>query len=418
MIRYFLILIFCLLYPLAHYSCGNFVDHQNARIESLPTIQKLTFYSDVLKENRVLLVRLPKGYQQTKRKYQVLYVLDAEFHFQHTASAIEFLSECGYQLLNPMMPQVIVVGIVNVDRNRDYTPTACTEQGTLRFPTSGKGERFLKFFEIEVIPLIDSKYRTHPCRVITGWSFGGLFTVFAFLERPHLFNAYVAMSPSLWWDKKFLVKRAETLLRSGGMSKKTLVVTLGSAEQGGGDISIGDSVYRSFLPLMREEPAKDLDFRLIKIPEEGHYYVPYKAIYEGLKALYVDWILPEDDLNKGTVTVKRFYESLSLKYGYKVELPESSYYRLTWRLFQQGKVGEAIKTALECLKRYPALSYSHYLAGRLYHLQNNTELAIKYYTKACEIEKTNPIPDSEWLGTYEYHLKSLVIDKKQDQSII
>ena len=122
------------------------------------------------------------------------------------------------------------------------------------------------------------------------------------------------------------------------------------------NISIGDSVYGSFLQLMKGKSAKDLDFHFVEIPEEGHYYVPYKAIYEGLKTLYLDWILPANEVNKGTGAVERFYENLSKKYGYKIELPESSYYRLTWLLHQQGKVEAAIKTAIKCLKRFPGFS--------------------------------------------------------------
>ena len=152
-IKCFIIIICCVLFVTN--SWVNSVVGQNVKVENFVTIQKLTFHSDVLKEDRILLVRLPKGYLQTKQRYQVLYLLDAEFHFQQTAAAVEFLSECGYLVQNHMMPQVILVGIVNVDRNRDYTPTACPEQGTLHYPTSGKGERFMKFFEAELIPFID-----------------------------------------------------------------------------------------------------------------------------------------------------------------------------------------------------------------------------------------------------------------------
>ena len=184
-------------------------------------------------------------------------------------------------------------------------------------------------------------------------------------------------------------------------------MTLGNREKGGGNISIGDSVYKSFLPLMKGKSAKDLDFRFLEIPEEGHYHVPYKAIYEGLKSLYADWILPADEVNKGANSVERFYENLSKKYKYKIELPESSYYRLIWSLFRKGKAEVAIKTAQKCLERFPELSYSNYILGRMYHLHNKTELAMKYYKRALEIERKNPVPDSELIGTYDSHFQSL-----------
>ncbi len=386
---------------LVTHSWANSFVGQKVKVENFVTTQTLTFHSHILNEERVLLVRLPKYYQQSKQKYQVVYLLDAEFHFQQAAAAVEFLSECGYLTQNRMMPQVILIGIVNVDRNRDYTPTVSPVQGPLRFPISGQGERFGKFFKTELIPLIDSKYRTHPYQVIMGWSLGGLFSVYVFLNQPDLFQAYVAISPSLWWDGNLMVKRAKSLIDKNKISKKPLVLTLGSLEQGGGIISIGDSVFRGFLPLMRDPSAEGIDFRYVSIQGEGHSYVPFRAIYEGLKALYSDWILPGDVVNKGQIAVKNFYEKLGHKYGYRMELPELAYIRLTWSLFQQKKKKAALETAMTFLKKFPELPSSHFLVGRMCQLQNKPELAKKFLTEAHEIERSNAIPDSEWLGIYK-----------------
>ena len=102
---------------------------------------------------------------------------------------------------------MIIVAIVNVDRNRDYTPTYAPKQkGGLEFPTSGKADKFLEFLKSELFPYVESNYRTQPYRIITGWSLGGLFTVFTYLEHPEYFSAYLAISPSLWWDNESMLK--------------------------------------------------------------------------------------------------------------------------------------------------------------------------------------------------------------------
>jgi predicted alpha/beta superfamily hydrolase len=151
--------------------------------------------------------------------------------------------------------QMVIVGIVNIDRNRDYTPTYAPEQpGNLQFPTSGKADKFTRFLSSDLIPYIDSHYKTQPYRILAGWSLGGLFTVHTFFENPQLFSAYLAVSPSLWWDKDMYVKRTETILSSGKISNKPLTVTVGTLE--GGDI--GRSVRDGFVRVMKEKLRQDL----------------------------------------------------------------------------------------------------------------------------------------------------------------
>jgi predicted alpha/beta superfamily hydrolase len=170
-----------------------------AQTESLVTAERITLHSTVLGEERKVVVRLPEGYDTSETRYPVLYLLDGEFFFQQAAAAVQFLSEnayVDYAAINQPIPKLIVVGIVNVDRNRDFTPTHAPVQGQSRFPTSGEAEEFLDFLETELIPLIDGRYRTHQYRILSGWSLGGLLTVHAFLDRPGLFSAYLAISGS------------------------------------------------------------------------------------------------------------------------------------------------------------------------------------------------------------------------------
>ncbi|UCC43715.1 MAG: hypothetical protein JSU65_11390, partial [Candidatus Zixiibacteriota bacterium] len=103
-------------------------ESQEPQVSSISIGERLTFYSEVLGEERTMLIALPKGYHDVKEGYPVLYVLDGEFFFYQAHSAVQFLSECTY-IRTPPVPQMIVVGIVNVDRNRDYTPNHTPVQG-------------------------------------------------------------------------------------------------------------------------------------------------------------------------------------------------------------------------------------------------------------------------------------------------
>jgi predicted alpha/beta superfamily hydrolase len=134
--------------------------------------EKLKISSKILNEDREVLIRVPKDYDYSDTKYPVLYVLDGEFFFQQVNGVVTFLSECSY-IYNKPIPEMIVVAIINIDRNRDYTPTYAPNQlGSLYYPTSGGAERFFNFLEKELIPEIDSQYRTQSFRTLAGWSFG------------------------------------------------------------------------------------------------------------------------------------------------------------------------------------------------------------------------------------------------------
>ncbi len=361
---------------------------------------KAEIHSKLLNENRTILIGLPQDYHRSRQKYPVLYLLDGEFFFEQALAAVRFLSELGY-IRNQPIPPMIIVGIVNVDRNRDYTPTFAPQQaGGLEFPTSGRAGKFSEFLKAELFPFIDSNYRTQPYRILSGWSLGGLFTVYAYLEHPDLFSAYIAMSPSLWWDGDLYVKRADSYLARGLISDKPLVVTIGTQEGG----NIGRTVRDGFISRMKKGLGKGNVFRTVDIPDEGHSYVPYKAIYEGLKSLYSDWTMPGEVLQDGLAGVQSFYRNLSQKYGYTIDVPESAYFNLANYIYSQGSAEEAVKISKLCIEVYPESPFAHFGLGRLHQLMGEMESAAECYRKAIAHEMAAPDPDSERLVMYRINL--------------
>ena len=372
--------------------------------------EKIVVKSNVLGEDRAVLVRWPKNYHITDKKYPILILLDAEFFFYQAIAAVEFLSECGYISTKPI-PEMIIVGVVNIDRNRDYTPTFAPKQReVLEFPTSGKAEEFLEFLEKELIPLVDEKYRTHPFRILAGWSLGGLLTIHSFLYHSELFSAYLAISPSLWWDEDLYVERTKSLLSQGKVSDKPLIVSIGSLE--GGDI--GRSVRDGFIPLLTSQLKKSSRFKAVELPQEDHNFGPYKAFLAGLRALYSDDLIPEEIIDKGIDAVNSYYENLSEKYGYKVLTPESTYSQLASSLYKQDKKSQALEVAKAYLQEYPESSYAHYYVGIRYLKEQLIELAEEHLRKALEIELSHFVPDSEKIFIYNYMMQE--IKKKKGKS--
>lgn len=371
--------------------------------EWLPGPEKITFRSEVLGEERTILVRLPEGYEETTRKYPVLYVLDGEYFFQQAVSAVQFLSELGYAVGQQPIPELIVVGVVNVDRDRDYTPTHAPEQsqGRLSFPTSGGAGAFREFLESEVFPLVESRYRAHPDRTLSGWSLGGLFTVHTYLEHTSLFSRFLAISPSMWWDDSVLVKDTRELLRrDDSLSPRLLVITLGTLE--GGDMD--GSVRKLFAPLLMTQGPPNLAFTFREIPDEGHSYVPYKAYYDGLLAAFAEWMVPTEVLREGLAAVEIFFENLSDQYGYPVDVPLSAYRLLSVTL---PELEPALEAAHVAAREYPHSSAAHVALGRLQQMAGDRDAARESLRKALELELERQVPQSENLKAIRARLQVL-----------
>ena len=160
----------------------------------------LTLESEILKEDRILNIYLPNGYNEaTDKEFPVIYLLDGTINedFLHVVGLIQFGS---FSWIN-FVPESIVVGIANVDRKKDFTFPSSDERDIKEFPTTGHSKPFIQFLKEEVIHTIDSKYRTTDSKTLVGQSLGGLLATEILFTETALFNKYVIVSPSMWWDK-------------------------------------------------------------------------------------------------------------------------------------------------------------------------------------------------------------------------
>ncbi|WP_410221000.1 alpha/beta hydrolase [Pedobacter sp.] len=162
--------------------------------------------SKELNEKRKLNIYLPEGYNPKDTvKYPVIYLLDgsADEDFIHVAGLVQFSS---FEWVN-YMPKSIVVGIATVDRRRDFTFPTTIEADKKAYPTTGHSNNFIAFIEKELQPYIQTKYSTNHIRTIIGQSLGGLLATNILFNKPKLFNKYIIISPSLWWDNGSLLNQ-------------------------------------------------------------------------------------------------------------------------------------------------------------------------------------------------------------------
>jgi len=351
--------------------------------------------SDILDELRTVYVSLPASYRQSQRSYPVLYLLDGNWHFPVVASQVRYLSEC--RASDIIAPELIVVGIENVDRDRDFTPTHVPEYEGMEFPTSGEASDFLQFLARELIPFIDDNYRTVDHRVLGGWSFGGLFTIYAMMQAPDLFNAYVGISPSLWWEHERLLRQA----MPGPFEKpRQLVMTIGTEEEGGWT----HTAVTKFADQLEAQPIDGLGVTFIVIEGAGHNQSLPLAYYRAVRALYSDWMAPDEVIEAGRGRIEQYYQELSKRYGYAVSVPEPVLVSLGIGHLQAERMAEARAAFEEVTKLYAESSYGHYLLGRAWQKSGDPGAARDEFLQAIQIESSQQPPDGLDMRVFRSHL--------------
>jgi predicted alpha/beta superfamily hydrolase len=329
--------------------------------------EKATIQSKVLNEERTLFVYLPKSYNLSNTDYPVIYLLDGGMHFHHASGIVEFLST------RALMPETIVVAIINVDRDRDFSPTHDD-----KIPTSGGAEKFMSFVSDELKPYIEKNYRTQQYNILVGHSFGGTFATYALLSDPKIFNAYIAISPYLMFDDNLLVKKTKTQLKSK-YNNVQFYMTLGD------EPDYVDALDQ-FSKIIKTKSPKGLEFSYIQMKNENHGSIPHLSIYKGLEFIYKDWKLPYEKFMKGLSSIDDHYKFISGKYGVKIEVPEATINQLGYYyLRQKSDKGKAIEVFKENTKRFPSSPNVYDSLGEAYEKSGQNEKAEKSYQKAVEL---------------------------------
>ncbi|MCW5898224.1 MAG: alpha/beta hydrolase [Flavobacteriales bacterium] len=233
-----------------------------------------TFHSVMLGEDRMLNIHLPPGYAaDTVANYPVIYLLDggADEDFIHVCGALQFASFEWIQ----WMPPSIVVGIVNTDRRRDLThPTRIVEDQE-RFPSSGGSAAFQRCLSEELIPFVEAHYRARGPRTLIGQSFAALFAAEVLLRAPQLFQHYLIVSPSLWWDNGSLLELPLDSLLAPGNAPATLYVAVGRE---------GRTMVKGAQRLAaRAKKSRRTRVGYSRMPNHAHANILHQAVLDGFR---------------------------------------------------------------------------------------------------------------------------------------
>lgn len=240
---------------------------------------KFTIHSSILNEDRTCFISFPDSYKDSsaeKKTYPLIIILDGYTFFKTAAGVEHFMSSSNNR--NYMMPETIIVAIENVDRERDFTVTKIK---TKRPNTMGGGKNFLNFIEKELIPFIDMKYRTDSHRTLVGHSLGGLLSLNAFMDPESIFNAYLCIDPSIWWDET-MMKEKVGAISPVSFEKRLYIATANMEER---RFEKNKKRHDLFYDLIKIKSGGTLSVKLDCFDSEDHRSVVLPALYEGLKYL-------------------------------------------------------------------------------------------------------------------------------------
>ena len=241
--------------------------------------EQFTLFSTNTQQDYKIYIHLPASYSRSDTTYPVSYALDADIGFGMASGMSTLLS------FRKEMPEVIIVGIAygaypgqeGNNRMRDFTPTA-----DAKYPTSGDAEKFFRFIRDELIPVIDSKYRTNPSdRTLSGASLSGLFSLYVLFEHPGIFNRYRISSPSLWWDNDatFEIEKKYSENHSDLLARVFLSV---------GDVERTVESWKKLVQILKDRNYKSLKLKTMMFNNAPHLTACILAEVRGMKAVFSD----------------------------------------------------------------------------------------------------------------------------------
>lgn len=170
--------------------------------------RRLELHSRIVGGVRSVRLRLPDPERARSGPVTLICVLDAENFFESVCAAAGFVERS--RLSRSRAVAVAGVDALPETRTHDLTPTAsrARRDGTIdpQAPAEGGGAAdYLRLLTREVLPLARERLPEGVRigrRALFGHSYGGLFTLNVLRTAPYVFDDYVAVDPSLWWDRR------------------------------------------------------------------------------------------------------------------------------------------------------------------------------------------------------------------------
>lgn len=364
--------------------CIGFVNLNAQSIEQIVIGEKYHINSDLLSEEREYWVSLPNSYTDefnSYKRYPILILLDGNTHFSFASGIVNSMSSGNTDKRE--IPEMIVVGILNVNRERDFTPDKIV---TKRENKTGGGDKFLSFIENELIPKLDSEFRTVPYRILVGHSLGGLITVHSYLQESSLFNSFISIDPSFGtWDENVMDEKLSNI-QNEVLNRPLYIAT---ANWGRRNLRNRDRHIRFFESL--NSKTNNLNAYHKYYPSKNHSSVVLPAFYDGLNFIFKGYSKSYREVND-IEKFKNHYKELSINHSYEFKPPEELVNRIGYYLMRSNETNdkqEALKFFNLNAINYPQSFNVFDSLGEAYNNLGNEKEAIENFKKSLELNPDN-----------------------------
>jgi tetratricopeptide (TPR) repeat protein len=279
---------------------------------------------------------------------------------------------------------MIVVGIDSPDRWRDLTPV----EG-MGIPGTGGGDLFVESLAGEILPHIDATYRTNGFRVFSGHSLGGLTTIYTLFEKPEIFDAYLALSPSLEWDEGFMLDRARRFLARHEIPDAMLYLALA-------DERLERQFYDLMVQLLEESAPPQLIWTSQLFEEQDdHMSTRVTAGLAGVRWVFRDWRLgsnriyamsPDEIEAHYAMATARYKEPRELG---MMEITDAGY----WGLYDEATVDRAMEFFELAVEKWPDEAYTYSCLGEGLERTGRLEEALVQMERALRMAKESDTRD-------------------------
>ena len=223
---------------------------------------------------------------------------------------------------------------------------------------------------------------------MSGTSYGGLFAVNAFLTKPKVYDAVMAISPSLYWDEQVMFHKAKNLFNTGNI-EGTLYLSIAEEEP------IMMDAFNAFVTILEKNPTKNVKWMTKNISDETHNTTVMLGQYYGLKGIFNEWGIPEHTPQNLTQLLSR-YSKMSAQLKSQIILPEDRANGYGQWLMYLNRIDEAFelfkwntKTYPSSINAYDVLGRAEEKEGRLLEAKNSFQIGLNMSRKgkASDVER-------------------------------
>lgn len=292
-------------------------------------------FSEILGEERAIAVKLPRNYNPNQT-YSVIYILDSHDLFNPFLVTTELLTKQkigdGWDYRQDNIPQVIVVGIIHNNRNKDVGPKMDYKMSDKENFLTQTSAKFKDYLFSELVPTINKKYKTSGYNVIVGHSNSGHFVLNLPKFKNNPFNGIIALSVN--GENDDYSNQVKEYLK---ISKDKIFFGYGLLDNGFNELAI---------TIENQIKNKELTNENLKIESfiADHNQLPTLAASSALKFMFNDYSNHSQFIEKskkGDFSLQEYFKDYinnQKKYGLNIEISRNDLFTISEMAVKENNI--------------------------------------------------------------------------------